>query len=175
MRNAKLRAGWLKNDVVAAALRAQELRRPAIVASENQMPIVIRGLPMPPSVNALFANTSRKKTDDVAAALSHVGLAPTKKMRGRKITARYAAWIQLAGYRLNLAAQTPLVGRVTVLLELDEDAVADADADNFAKAPLDLLVKQGLIEDDNKKIVREVTTRWKCGGGLNIIVSPCTN
>jgi hypothetical protein len=196
----ELRAGWLKNDVVRAAARAQELTRSipcrskprsewcdrdgpggfmghtCIAKADPPAPIVVRNLPMPPTSNALFANVSRKKKESVLASrLAQVGLETKRKLRGRVITGRYAAWIQLAGFRLNQAAQKPIVGRVTVLIEVDEDAIGDADSDNMAKAPLDLLVKHGLIEDDNKNVVRETTVRWVSGGGLSIFVNPCTN
>jgi crossover junction endodeoxyribonuclease RusA len=108
-------------------------------------------LPCPPSTNNLFRNTSAKER----AMWAKRGAKP----KSRVPTPEYDAWRQLAGLKANLQHQEPLTGRVTVTLRCPE--ASRRDLENFAKAPIDLLVAHGLIEDDRNRIVRGLTMVWQ--------------
>jgi Holliday junction resolvase RusA-like endonuclease len=87
-------------------------------------------LPVPPSTNALFV---------------------TFKQRGgieRAKTKEYKAWIEAAGWALNVQRPQPIKGRVTVRIAVPKNNRRDLD--NHLKAVLDLLVGHSLIEDDRK-------------------------
>lgn len=97
---------------------------------------VVRLRTMPPSVNAMYVNVPG---------------------RGRAKSKKYADWLSAEGW--NLASQRrnfryfkePVEVSITV-----PDAKPAFDADNRIKPTLDLLVKHGLIADDNSAIVRRV-------------------
>lgn len=93
-------------------------------------------LPRPPSVNAMFRNVpgvGRVKTGDYVA---------WKKEAMREMM------VQRVGQEIPKA---PV--QITVCLP---DAKGRWDADNYVKAPLDCLKAMGVIEDDNKTIVRRL-------------------
>lgn len=94
-------------------------------------------LPFPPSVNGTF-----------------------RKHNGAHLSERYIAWRDAA--TVDILSQRPakVRGQVAITLEFNAPDRRPRDIDNLLKAPLDLLVKQGVIEDDNCKFVREVTARW---------------
>lgn len=96
-------------------------------------------LATPPSVNAMYANRSGRKG---------VG-------RGRIKTPAYLAWQR--GELLALTAQRarPVVPPVNVTIALPN--TMRGDADNRMKPTLDLLVKAGVLPDDNRHIVRSIT------------------
>lgn len=92
-------------------------------------------LPVPPSVNAMFAN--RK--------------APKKGQRGRIITREYLAWLQAAGLSLNCVdpRQRTFGGmKVAVTILLPEKMRGDVD--NRIKPVLDLLQKHGVVNNDSQ-------------------------
>ncbi len=99
-------------------------------------------LPMPPSVNAMFVNRGREG------------------MKGRMVSPAYAAWRKRADDAL--WAQTPIrrfSGEVAVCIALGPTKGL-SDIDGRIKAPLDLLVRHKIIEDDNSKYVRMILASW---------------
>ena len=111
------------------------------VAQEKVSPIdtspsLTLSLPKPPSVNNLFFNLPK---------------------RGRIASPEYKAWRAAASYQVR--AQRPLFfrGPVTLILVIEESNRCDLD--NCLKAPLDLLVELGILEDDGPRIVKEIKVR----------------
>lgn len=113
---------------------------------------VVINLPMPPTTNNLFTGTGIR----------------------RHRSSEYNAWIKEAGWRL--AAQRPPLtdGKVSILIEIEEPKTARLqDCANREKAPVDLLVKHGVIRGDDQRYVREVTTRWVSGiEGVRVTIRP---
>lgn len=96
-------------------------------------------LPFPVSVNAMFADgkTRRHKSQ------------------------RYCDWLLEAGYQLNRQKPQPIKGQVVLSYALGE--ILDGrrrDVGNYEKGVTDLLVKHGVIEADDHRIVREIKLRW---------------
>lgn len=93
-------------------------------------------LATPPSVNQMYANRRGNG-------------------RGRIKSAAYVAWQR--GEMLALVAQRarPVTPPVNVTIALPN--TMRGDADNRMKPTLDLLVKAGVLADDNKHIVRSLT------------------
>jgi crossover junction endodeoxyribonuclease RusA len=85
-------------------------------------------LPWPPAVNNLFLNADG---------------------RGRIRTKRYDAWIAEATAHVWQQRPLKLKGRFHVTIQCDPPDRRRRDLDGLAKAPLDLLVKTGIIEDDS--------------------------
>lgn len=89
-------------------------------------------IPAPPSVNGLFANGKPGKT-------------------GRFKTPAYKAWIAEAGWRIREQMLSddcnPVKGRVVIMIGVERKSLV-SDLDNRAKALLDILVLQRVIEDD---------------------------
>ena len=89
-------------------------------------------LPICPSTNGLFKSAGRL----------------------RVVSDAYEAWRTLAGLKLNLHRVEPF-GRAPVQIDISVNEDLKGDIDNRIKAPLDLLVKHGIIEDD--RFVRRVS------------------
>ncbi|MCM8734606.1 RusA family crossover junction endodeoxyribonuclease [Azospirillum sp. A1-3] len=87
-------------------------------------------MPAPPSVNNLFKNLGR---------------------RGRAPTPAYEDWKRVAGWQVKAQRPQPISGPIAVTIVHGKRR---ADLDNLNKAPLDLLVSLGLIDDD--AFVREL-------------------
>lgn len=105
-------------------------------------------LPVPPSTNNLFANGKR----------------------GRYLTDAYDAWRTEAGLKLNLARPIPF-GAIKVAVSLFVPRKPKSrDIDNFCKAPLDLLVKHRVINDD--KQVERLTVERHDDADLILSVEP---
>ena len=98
-------------------------------------------LPFPPSLNGLFKN----------------------RRKGRAKTPRYEDWIIDAGWEL--LQQHPLkhTDPVTIHILVCPPSKRLFDLDNYAKAPLDLLVKHKIIPDDNIQIVKKLTIELGAG------------
>lgn len=96
-------------------------------------------LPFPPSTNNLFVNVGK---------------------RGRVRSSRYDLWLNEAGWELKAQRPPKMLGRVAVTICLCPVDKRRRDADNGAKACLDLLVKHGVIEGDDSRFVRKVTMQW---------------
>lgn len=97
-------------------------------------------LPYPPTLNNLFIN------------------APG---RGRVASPEYRAWQHEAGLKLNTQRPTPVPGKIAVTFEFRKPDNIRRDLGNLEKATSDLLVKQGVIEDDC--LIEELSLRWVYG------------
>jgi Holliday junction resolvase RusA-like endonuclease len=96
-------------------------------------------LPFPVSVNAMFADGK------------------TRRHKSQK----YCDWLLEAGYQLNRQKPQPIKGQVILSYVLGE--IFDGrrrDVGNYEKGVTDLLVKHGVIEADDHRIVREIKLRW---------------
>ncbi|MGI9412094.1 MAG: RusA family crossover junction endodeoxyribonuclease [Hyphomicrobiales bacterium] len=94
-------------------------------------------LPFPPTTNNLFRNVRGK------------GRVPTKN---------YEQWMKRALGELMIQRPARLTGYVSVDLAFGIPDKRRRDLDNLMKAPLDCLVKFGVVEDDSK-IIR-ISARW---------------
>jgi Holliday junction resolvase RusA-like endonuclease len=96
-------------------------------------------LPWPPTVNNLFVNNPRT--------------------RGRFPSKAYKAWQEDAGKALLKQAPLPeFKGPVSITFTLGRPDKRRRDAFNYIKAPEDLLVKHGILEDDS--LVEKGTVQW---------------
>lgn len=87
-------------------------------------------IPLPPSVNALYANVAG---------------------RGRVKTARYRTWINAAGWDVSAQRPEPVPGHIAVTYRIPWPTdKRRRDIGNLEKAISDLLVKHQLIDDDSK-------------------------
>lgn len=89
-------------------------------------------IPLPPSVNALYANYRR----------------------GRHRTLHYNTWIRAAGWELLLQRPRPVLGRYRMTIELPR---IRGDPANRIKAIEDLFVTHGLIQDDSSRFCAGLT------------------
>jgi len=104
-------------------------------AAHTRQPVVFY-MPIPPSVNNLFVNASRK----------------------RIMSETYKYWRENALRELLLTQRIPHVsGDVAVFLEIHRNSKV-SDLDNRFKAALDAIVEARIIEDD-KRIV-EISAKW---------------
>lgn len=94
-------------------------------------------LPLPPSTNGLFVNAGK---------------------RGRVTSKPYRAWKTEAGFMLKVEPKWRVGGPVR--LSIDLPTSARADLDNLCKAPIDLLVAHGRIDDDRNVAELHVTKTW---------------
>lgn len=118
--------------------------------------MLIYSLPLPPSVNAMFANRGVNGVFGEAKKSGRIG---QQRQRGRIVTSAYRAWRHQAG--MHLLVQGPLrkiAGPVAVRIIISDKACGDLD--NRCKAVLDLLVHHEIIEDDCRSIVRKILLEW---------------
>lgn len=101
-------------------------------------------LPMPPSVNNLHINIGRKRTT----------------------SPKYRAWQVDAGEMLRRQNPQPFGNRAIVVIDLDDRR--NGDADNYAKACVDLLVRHGVLVNDTKKYVQRVSSGWESVEGCRV-------
>lgn len=99
-------------------------------------------LPWPPAVNNLFATVKAGK----------------KQRRIR--TRRYEAWLAEAGACLLTQPWRPIEARAKVSLLLTPPDNRERDADGYLKAPIDLLVKAGVLAGDSMRHVKSATAEW---------------
>jgi Holliday junction resolvase RusA-like endonuclease len=93
-------------------------------------------LPIPPSANSLY---------------------PGKQRRHK--SAAYKAWIQEAGLEILAQGRQKILGKVEVLYEVGRPkGRRRRDVMNLEKAPSDLLVNLGVIEDDS--LIERCTVCW---------------
>ena len=93
-------------------------------------------IPFPPSTNSLW-----------------------RAVKGRNIKSKaYRAWEQMAGKVLMTQRLERLAGPVDVTIKLCKPDKRRHDIDNRIKAPLDLLVAHGLIDDDRN--VQSILAYW---------------
>lgn len=110
--------------------------------TDQATPLARIVLPFPPSVNGTF-----------------------RKHNGSHLSEKYRQWRDLAGMRLAVYGPLRITGQVALDIAYCAPDRRKRDIDNLLKAPLDLLVKQGVIEDDNNRVVREIRARWVDEGG----------
>lgn len=106
-------------------------------------------LEKPPSVNALFATDWKTKR--------------------RFKSAKYESWLRSAEASLYMTKWKPIKGPVSISITI-EDAGA-VDLANHEKCLVDFLVKHGLIENDNRKIVRKITLQWGAASGCLVEIA----
>jgi crossover junction endodeoxyribonuclease RusA len=87
---------------------------------------------------------------------------------GRRITGRYREWINEALWMLKAQKPQKFDGEVSIMIGLVAPDKRARDADNTLKCILDVLVKAGVIKDDNNRYVRRITVQWVASG------APCT-
>ena len=117
--------------------------KPALVRPEVTQGQVHLRLPFPPSLNNLFKNVAR----------------------GRARTQRYEAWAHEAGWLLRQQYPGRVAGPFNVALVFERPDKRRRDLDGLAKAPLDLLVTLGIIENDY--LAQRITLAWSgTVGGL---------
>ncbi len=96
-------------------------------------------LPFPPSTNNLFVNSSRT--------------------RGRFPSKRYREWQEEAGRALLKQMPLPhIAGKFDAIFSFGRPDKRRRDVTNFIKAPEDLIVKHGIVEDDS--LAESVLARW---------------
>jgi Holliday junction resolvase RusA-like endonuclease len=111
-------------------------------------PVIIT-LPLPPSVNGLFAGMQR-----------------------RHLSPEYKAWRIEAGYELNLQRPRKCLGKVALAFEVREPPTRRAeDLSNRLKACEDLLVSHGIIEGDSQHFVRHIELDWALIEGIRITIT----
>ena len=108
--------------------------------ADQQQHISLELSSLPPTTNTLFYN--------------HAG-------KGRRETARYREWRRAAGWEIQIQKVKSLLGRVTVDIGLPDRPGQAPDADNTAKALIDLLVTHRIIEADDKTILRGLSIHWE--------------
>lgn len=96
-------------------------------------------LPIPPSTNELFRNVSTAERERAASQ--------GRKLPGRAKTKAYISWLNAAGWTLKAQRPGKVPGKVKIQILMRQPR-ASADCDNRFKAPIDLLVLHGVIDDD---------------------------
>lgn len=100
---------------------------------------------LPPSTNALFANSSR----------------------GRFKTPAYKAWISTAGWELREQRPKTVAGAYALEMRFGRKNKR-RDLDNTIKAVSDLLVEHRVVEDDS--LCRKIVAEWVTEPGVHIMV-----
>ena len=108
---------------------------------------IVIDLEFPPSVNNLFVNGSR----------------------GRFTSDKYKDWQTRAGWEIRANKPGRVPGPVKISFVFEERA-GRRDLDNLQKAPLDLLVKHGVIDGDHRSIVREINAKWGAVKGVRVTI-----
>lgn len=75
-------------------------------------------------------------------------------------TKRYKAYRANAAQMITAQGSPKVAGPVVVEIELTAPDRRKRDADNLMKCVFDNLVKAGVIEDDNNRVVRAFSVRW---------------
>ena len=115
---------------------------------------LVLNLPFPPPANNLFKNIKggRAKTEKYRAWQAEAGWAVTDQ---RNFYHRVDKW-------------TILSGPIALKLILGRPDKRKRDLDNLLKAPIDLLVKHGVIDDDRN--VQRIEASWGDVEGMRIEV-----
>lgn len=95
-------------------------------------------IPYPPTTNTLFTNMRGGKT--------------------RIKTDRYRTWLRAAGNEILAQKREQISGSVSFTLTAAKPDKRKRDLDNLLKAPLDLIVQMGLIEDDSEVV--KISAQW---------------
>lgn len=105
-------------------------------------------LPFPPTTNTIWRN-----------------------VKGRTLkSARYRTWERAAMNEALAQRQQPIEGPIKVKILLGKPDNRKRDIDNLLKAPLDLLVALGLIENDS--LVQSLSISWAEVEGALVEVRP---
>lgn len=108
------------------------------------MTIVCLWLPFPPSLNSLFpGKAKRHKSERYEAWIKEAGQALMQQDKGR-------------GFRIP----------VSVSYKFGQPDKRKRDLDNLFKAPNDLLVAHGIIEDDS--LIHKISGEWADIGGIEV-------
>jgi len=100
------------------------------------MSAISLSLPWPPAINNLYATVQRRRIP----------------------TARYKAWREQAALAILAQGIRGLKGPFCISIECSPPDRRKRDLDGLAKAPLDLLVSTGIIEDDH--MARRILLAW---------------
>ena len=100
-------------------------------------------LPYPPTTNTLFVNAGKRR------------------VRSK----RYATWARHAENEILAQQCKPVPGAVSVEIVIGKPDRRKRDLDNLLKAPLDILVCCGLIEDDSR--ITSIAIRWDTSGDVD--------
>lgn len=104
-------------------------------------------LSIPPSVNSIYGNKPKGSGGP-----------------GRYVTQKYKKWRDSAMLEVIAQGAKPHEGAVVVEVRAAYPASGRRrDADNLLKPIIDLLVKSGLIIDDNSSILQKVSVAWGYG------------
>ena len=103
-------------------------------------------LPLPPSVNSLYANVPGK---------------------GRIKSDRYRKWLSAAGWAIKEQRPKPITGDYALWIYCERPDQRKRDIGNLEKAVSDLLVKHGIISDDS--LAAEIHLYWS-GEGRECVV-----
>lgn len=95
-------------------------------------------------------------------------------IRGRKIASKaYRAWKEEAAWAAKLAKADPIHGPVEVAIEIVAPDRRRRDCDNAIKPVLDALVSANLIDGDDGRFVRTVSSSWvSMGPPCRVTVHP---
>lgn len=107
-------------------------------------------LPIPPSVNNLFAN---------------------REEGGRFKTDRYRTWRNTCGQEVMAQRVGAVRGPVALTYTFERNGTK-ADLGNLEKAATDLLVWLRLIDGDGPDVVQQIVLRWGAVEGCQIKVEP---
>lgn len=111
--------------------------------------MIVVTLPVPPSVNALFFNAKK----------------------GRVRTSIYNDWRNEAGWMLKQQKAKAITGPVSIAYQVEDKGRFDLG--NIEKAITDLLVTHGMIEGDDRAVVRKISMEWVSGiSGCRVTVKP---
>lgn len=112
---------------------------------------MILGLPFPPGVNNLFATVGRRRIR----------------------TRRYEAWLAGAGAALMEQRPPKVRGPFRLTITAVRPDRRRRDLDGIVKAPLDLLVKHQVVEDDS--LATSILLMWSAsepvkGGAISLVI-----
>lgn len=121
----------------------------------SRRPSVSVTLPWPPSLNGLFCDGKHRRTK----------------------SKRYEQWLAVAASELRQQSPAPCFGSCRVRFFLSPPDARARDADNYLKAPMDLLVSAGVLQGDSNRYVRGLTAEWSDEtpakpGSVRICVEP---
>lgn len=125
-------------------------------------------------MRALLGHDEADPIPGALMATFELSLAPAannlyrNRRRGRAKSALYRDWIR--GELASLVAQRarPVEPPVAISVTLPERMRGDADG--RLKAAIDLMRRAGVIEDDNREIVREIHVGFAAREGMQIVV-----